>query len=195
MKKIEKFDIFTPLFKKLDKELAKKGRVVLAIDGHSASGKSTLADYLKELYNCTVFKMDDFFLQPHQRTPERLAEIGGNVDRERFEKEVLVPLSKNDEVNYRRYDCSISKLMWTEKIIPANLVVIEGVYCMHPELCGYYDLSVFLDISEDTQKERILERNSTEMAKRFFDEWIPLENRYFEYMNVKERCDVVVAVD
>ena len=34
--------------------------------------------------------MDDFFLRPEQRRPERFAEPGGNVDRERFAAEVLV---------------------------------------------------------------------------------------------------------
>lgn len=193
MRKTEENKMYMPLLSKLDEKLS-KGRVVLAIDGHSGSGKSTLAGVLKELYDCTVFKMDDFFLQPHQRTPERFDKPGGNVDRERFEEEVLVPLSKNESVSYRRYDCSTGKLMPAEIIVPAELVVIEGVYCMHPDLANYYDLTVFLDISENLQKERILKRNSPQLAQRFFDEWIPMESRYFELMNVKERCDLVVKV-
>ena len=32
--------------------------------------------------------MDDFYLQEYQRTQERYNEPGGNVDRERFKKEV-----------------------------------------------------------------------------------------------------------
>lgn len=32
--------------------------------------------------------MDDFYLQGRQRTYERLNEVGGNVDYERFAKEV-----------------------------------------------------------------------------------------------------------
>ncbi len=194
MKNIEKTNVFLPLLARLDKELS-KGRVVLAIDGHCASGKSTLADALKEIYNCIVFRMDDFFLRPEQRTTERLVEPGGNVDRERFEQEVLIPLSKNESVNYRRFDCSSGKIMPPEEIVPAKLVIVEGAYSMHPELSGYYDLSVFLDISEDLQRERILKRNSPELAQRFFDEWIPMENRYFECMNVKERCSFVVVVE
>ena len=60
---------------------------VIAIDGRAASGKSTLAEQLSTLLEADVIHMDDFFLQPYQRTPERLAEIGGNVDYERFAKE------------------------------------------------------------------------------------------------------------
>lgn len=34
--------------------------------------------------------MDDYFLQPFQRVPERLKEIGGNVDYERVKKKFLI---------------------------------------------------------------------------------------------------------
>ena len=50
----------------------------------AGSGKSVLGQLLSEVYSCNLFHMDDFFLRPEQRTAERLAEAGGNVDRERF---------------------------------------------------------------------------------------------------------------
>ena len=50
--------------------------------------------------------MDDFFLRPEQRTPERFSEPGGNVDRERFLSEVLLPLRQGEAVDYRRFDCA-----------------------------------------------------------------------------------------
>lgn len=184
---------FLPLFAKLDKRL-ETGTVKVAIEGGSASGKTTLSRLLTELYDCTVFHMDDFFLQPKQRTYERYAEVGGNIDRERFLTEVLIPLNKGEIVNYRKFDCSTLRLGDTIRIAPSKMTVIEGVYSMHPELSEHYDLSVFLEISPKLQKERILRRNSPEMAKLFFDKWIPLENIYFEKMNVKERCDMSVEI-
>ena len=69
-----------------------KNFVMVAIDGKCTSGKTTLASKLAEIYDCNVFHMDDFFLRPEQRTSERFAEIGGNVDYERFQEEVLFPL-------------------------------------------------------------------------------------------------------
>lgn len=113
---------FLPLFLKLDSMLQEK-EVLLAIDGGSAGGKTTLGKLLEQRYACNVFHMDDFFLRPMQRTKERLAEPGGNVDR-----------------------------------------------------------------------ERIMKRNTPEMAERFFTEWILLEREYFEKLHVKERCDMVISV-
>ena len=77
---------------------------------------------------------------------------------------------------------------------PKKLTVIEGAYSMHPELEKYYDFSVFLDVAPQLQKERILKRNSSQLAKRFFEEWIPLENVYFRKTNVQKRCDIIIQV-
>ena len=78
--------------KQIDALLAEKDFVIVAIDGKCASGKTTLAAELAEIYDCNVFHMDDFFLRPEQRTQQRFAESGGNVDYERFREEVLFPL-------------------------------------------------------------------------------------------------------
>ena len=187
------FILFLPLLTRLDAMLA-SGPVRLAIEGGSASGKSTLAELLREIYQCTVFHMDDFFLRPEQRTRERLAEAGGNVDRERFLAEVLEPLSRGERVCYRPFDCMRAELADPITVAPAPLTVIEGVYSMHPELADYYDLSVFLHITPEHQRERIEKRNTPPMANRFFSEWIPLENRYFNVCDTEARCDLSITV-
>ncbi len=184
---------FLPLFTELDKRLS-MGSVRLAVEGGSASGKTTLSKLIEKLYDCTIFHMDDFFLRLEQRTAERFAEVGGNVDRERFSEEVLQPLINGEIVNYRRFNCQSMRIEEGVQISPKKLTVIEGAYSMHPELKDYYNYSVFLDIYEGLQKKRIEKRNTPELAKRFFNEWIPLEKVYFEKMNVKERCDTVIKI-
>ena len=60
--------------------LARLGRPALAaIDGRCGSGKSTLAGLAAHRLGCPLFHMDDFFLPPALRTPERYAAPGGNV--------------------------------------------------------------------------------------------------------------------
>ncbi|MBR3869535.1 MAG: hypothetical protein IKM66_09505 [Clostridia bacterium] len=184
---------FLPLFAELDKRLA-EGQVKVAIEGGSGSGKTTLGRMLSDIYDCTVFHMDDFFLRPEQRTPERFAEPGGNVDRERFLSEVLQPLSIGEPFSYRKFDCSSMSLGESVTVMPKKLIVTEGAYSMHPELASYYDFSVFLDISPELQKKRITQRNTPSLAERFFNEWIPLEREYFSAMNIKEQCDMVISV-
>ena len=50
---------FLPLLAELDKRLA-KGAVKMAIEGGSASGKTTLSKMLATIYDCSVFHKDDF---------------------------------------------------------------------------------------------------------------------------------------
>lgn len=188
------FADFLQLFTEIDR-LSQKDFSVIAIEGGSASGKTTLAQTLCQVYDCNVFHMDDFFLRPEQRTSKRLEEVGGNIDRERFLEEVLIPLKKNDTVRYKRFDCATQSLCDTVTVTPKKLTVVEGVYSIHPAFSRYYNLSLFLDIASDCQKKRITNRNSPELAIRFFNEWIPMENKYFSATDIKERSDLIIRID
>lgn len=174
----------------IDEIVNKKGSCIVAIDGRCGSGKTTLAADLKKYYNCNVIHMDDFFLQPHQRTEERLGEIGGNVDYERFFSEVLLPLGRNERFSYRPFDCSTFKLGEPINVNVCSVTVVEGSYSCHPYLFDAYDLHVFLDIEPNVQLERIEKRNGKEALEVFKAKWIPLEETYFKYLNVKEKCEI-----
>ncbi len=190
----KKYVKFLPVFIAIDK-MIKQGNVKIAIEGGSASGKTTLSNVLKEIYDCGVIHMDDFFLQPYQRTHERFNEIGGNIDWERFLNEVVTPLNDEKEIAYQKFNCSTMSLKEKVNITPKQITVIEGAYSMHPKFEKYYDYSVFLNINENVQKERILKRNEKDMAKRFFNEWIPLENIYFDKTDIKNRCDLIIDIN
>ena len=184
-----------PLLTAIDRALAEQDQVILAIEGGSASGKTTLAALLARIYDSTVFHADDFFLRPEQRTPARLAEPGGNMDRERLLKEVLLPLAQGQPAVFRRYDCHTQTLLEPTTISPKALNIVEGAYSMHPLLEKYYDLSVFLRISPELQRARILRRNGPEVAERFFSTWVPLEQLYFDALRPQEHCDLLLDAD
>ncbi len=188
-----KYASLLPLLTKID-TLSEKDSTVIAIEGGSASGKTTLASILTDVYDCATIHADDFFLRPEQRTEHRLSEVGGNLDRERFSEEVVQSLMKKETVIYRPFDCSTQTLGAPVTVPKKKLTVVEGVYSTHPEFGKYYDLALFLDISSDEQRERITVRNSPGFAERFFYEWIPMENKYFEKTGIKDRCDLILHV-
>lgn len=167
------------LRKQIDALLHRQQRVIIAIDGSCTSGKTTLAEALSKIYDCNVFHMDDFFLQPHQRTPERLAEAGGNVDYERFYEEVLSKLQAGTPFSYRPYSCRTGQLAEAVEVLPKQLNLVEGTYSQHPFFGNVYDLKVFLTVTPQQQAERIRRRPSF-LHKRFFEEWIPMEQQYFQ---------------
>ena len=165
-------------------------RILIAIDGSCTAGKSTLASKLEKRFDCNVFHMDDFFLRPEQRTPERFAEPGGNVDYERFRQEVLLPLGTGEPFSYRPYDCGTGSLKAPVAVIPKRINIIEGTYSQHPYFGDAYDVKVFLDISESRRKERILQRPAF-LHKRFFEAWIPMEQLYFAHFAIASHCDIL----
>ncbi len=175
----------------MKKLLSEKNQVLLAIDGPCASGKTTLAERIALEFDGNLIHMDDFFLRPQQRTAERFAEAGGNVDRERFLEEVLLPIKKGKPFSYRPFDCGAMALGKEVQWIPKKLTVVEGSYSMHPYFGDPYDLTLFLEISPEEQLAR-LKKRSPEKLDRFLQEWIPMENRYFQAFSVKSRCNFVL---
>ena len=163
----------------IDALLTRKGAVIVAIDGKCTSGKTTLAARLAAIYDCNVFHMDDFFLRPEQRTQERFAEVGGNVDYERFKAEVLLPLRSGKAFSYRPFLCGSQTLGEPIAVSSRNLTIVEGTYSLHPYFEDPYDLKILLTVTEETQHQRILNRPQF-LHDRFFNQWIPMENRYFE---------------
>ncbi|MCH5353829.1 MAG: hypothetical protein J1E06_10240 [Acutalibacter sp.] len=182
---------YLPLYAAIENCLREKGSVNVAIDGNSGAGKTALANLLTTLFDCNVFHADDFFLPLEKRTPERLQEVGGNMDRERFREEICEPVREKKPFAYRPFDCSVMQLGEEIKVEPKQINIFEGSYSMHPDLQEYYDVKVFLSVSPAEQSNRILERNGGFMLRRFLEEWIPKENTYFEGMKIREACDLV----
>ena len=171
--------------------LAEDRPVMVAIDGPCAAGKTTLGAKLQEKFDCNLFHMDDFFLRPEQRTEARFQEPGGNVDYERFREEVLEPLKRGEAFSYRPFDCRTFTLAQPVAVVPKKLTIIEGSYSHHPYFEEPYDLKVFLTVSPELQRQRILMRPAF-LHQRFFEAWIPMENAYFEAFSVKDQSDLVI---
>lgn len=182
----------TNLFDKIKQFLSAQSSVVIAIDGRCGSGKTTLAACLARRFGGRVVHMDDFFLPAHLRTPERLAQIGGNIHTERLIAEVMSCLT-DISLCYNAYRCKKGTF---EKIaLPsAGLTIIEGSYSMLPQMQKYYDLKIFCDISTQAQKRRIISREK-ESAKNFFEKWIPMEEAYFSTHNIRQASDIILDME
>ncbi len=185
---------FEPVLMEIDKLLkSNKDNLIVAIDGKCASGKTTLAYYLQSVYDCNLFHMDDFFLREEQKTVERINEIGGNIDYERFKTEVINKLLKKQDVEYKKYSC-VDKCIekYSENVKYQRLNILEGSYSQHPYLGNVYDLKIFMNIDEKSQIQNIRMRNGEEKLKQFIREWIPKENAYFKKFVIEEDSAVNV---
>ena len=182
--------IVAEIQKRTEELLKEKEQILIAIDGSCASGKSTLAAALTEVFDCNLFHMDDFFLRPEQRSAERFSEAGGNVDYERFYREVLMPLKTGAAFGYRIFDCKSGLLAEEVLVTPKRINIMEGSYSHHPYFGNMYDLKVFLTVSPEIRDQRI-RRRLPMLQKKFFSDWIPMEQRYFETYSICEKADLV----
>lgn len=181
------------LIHKINKLISDKKRIIIAIEGGCASGKTTLANKLSEIYDANVIHMDDFFLPFSMRTKERLKEIGGNIDYERFKKEVADNVINSTPFTYGVFDCSVGKINKTVTVEPKKINIIEGVYSKHPLYNDIYDFSIFLKIDSVEQIRRLTAR-SPEKIERFINEWIPKENEYFSEFKIQKKCELVIDI-
>ena len=167
-----------PICMLLSDAMKKAERINIAIDGCAASGKSTVARLLGELFDGTVISMDDYFLPVTKKTAERLAMPGGNVDYERLKAE-LTSERYADRLVHSRFDCQKQTLLPPKVEERRAVLLIEGVYSLHPDLRDFYDISILLQTDQESQRLRILERDGDALWHRYEAEWIPLEEAYF----------------
>ena len=179
-----------PALAAVDRAAAEHPRLRVAIDGPCASGKSTLGAALQAIYDCPLIHMDDFFLRPEQRTQDRLAQPGGNVDYKRFSREVLSPLLAGQEFSYRPWSCQQGDFAPSIRVPSAPLTVVEGCYSLRPDLRDAYQLRIWTEASAECRQQRLLDRGGPACLARFEQLWIPLENRYFAEYGIADICHV-----
>jgi len=176
---------------RIEELLLKKSFLLVAIDGRCGSGKTTLAEAINELRGYPIVYMDHFYPRLKQRTEERLNEPGGNLDRERFLKEVMAPLLRQEPFSYRPYNPMVHDFSPPISITPVDVVIIEGSYSLHPELISNYDLRIFMTVDMEERIRRIRERNGEAGLEMFIEKWIPMEEHYFKTFKTEDQCDFV----
>lgn len=165
----------------------------VAIDGRCGAGKSTLAALFERVLNTPVAHMDDFFLPFSLRSPERLAQPGGNVHHERAQKQLLCHLGRGHAFGYPVFSCQTGGFEGLRLLPAAPVTVVEGSYSHHPAFGKVWDLKIFCNVEKSRQKERILARSGKEMWKNFEEKWIPMEEAYFAAFSVEEKSDIAVC--
>lgn len=181
------------IIKRLKQLPESSGNFVCAIDGMCGGGKTTLAGLLKsEIGSCEILPCDDFFLQPHQRTKERLQEVGGNIDFERLSR-VLAIFKASGVVKYQPFSCKKGELLGEVTFEKTNILILEGSYSHSEHFAKFVDLKVFVGVSKELQKERLEKREGKEKFANFENLWIPKENAYFEKFQVRENSDFQIC--
>lgn len=189
--------------KALDEVWAKQpgGRTVIAIDGLSRSGKTTLSNRIAEYLSVQnipykLFHIDDLIV-------ERMRRYGTGHDEwqeyyflqweiETLQEQFFGKLKTETEISLAFYDSGLDSHVSKKIRLPAaGIVLIEGVFLQRPEWRRYFDAAFYLDCPKDQRFERESEaakRNS----RKFPDRYWKAEQYYEETVRPKERADWVI---
>ncbi|QUG42583.1 (d)CMP kinase [Psychrobacillus sp. INOP01] len=176
----------------IKQQLTIKETVIIAIDGRCGSGKSTFASTLANELNGQIVQMDDFFLPVQLRTKERLQQAGENIHYERFNEEVIIPITRGEDIALQSYDCTTDSFKELQKLPKKFLFIIEGTYSLYQKIRDIYDVKIFMTVDSSIQVTRIKERNGIESLGIFQQKWIPLEEKYFSEYSIENHCDVTI---
>ncbi len=183
---------------------AHPGVLILAIDGHGAAGKSTIAAAVAGATAAALVHTDDFFRPASGVTggaaggsPGRAAggSAGGHAlaayyDWRRIRKRALEPLRAGRGATFRRFDWERGSGFDGAAIVhPSPLVLLEGVFSAAPELSDLVDRSVLVDTPEPVRLRRLHARITPE---EWDDDWLAAEQAYFDATRPPSSFDLVV---
>ena len=145
--------------------------VIIGIAGGSGSGKTTVADRVREACpgkTIQIIHHDSYYFDNSHLPLEKRAEI--NYDHPNaFETTLLVEhlqaLREGHGVQVPCYDyASHSRLKETALCEPADIVFVEGILVLEDvELRGLMDIRLYIDVDAD---ERVLRRMKRDILKR-----------------------------
>ena len=155
--------------------------VLVAVDGHGGTGKSTIAGKLADELSGQVVHHDDFYRVMESNARFELnAEEGARkyFDWQRLRRDVLEPLTNGENARYRKYNWGKNELGSEVMVRPLGVVIIEGVYSFRPELKQYYDIGILVDCPRSIRMNRLSTRgDEPEWTKK----WDDAEQWYFSH--------------
>ncbi|WP_214785704.1 kinase [Exiguobacterium sp. s183] len=176
---------------------------VVAIDGLSGAGKTTLVSRLSEEPTILVLHIDDYIVERDKRyetgQPESTEYYALQWDVSRLENELFRPLTEGvKELALPRYDHERDVIV--EEVIDvssAYTIVVEGIFLQRPEWRPYYDYVVYLDCPREVRYERVLNRDTylgvpEERLAKYKRRYWPGEDLYLQLVDPKRGADIVL---
>ena len=170
-------------------------RALVAIDGHSAAGKSSLARAVQAgCRQATIVQADDFYrpLDPFYRDAlDAAAGYAEYYDWQRLEDQVLRPLRAGRPARYQRYDWARNQLADWAEVGGDGPVIVEGCYSARPELRGHYD-AIALVVSSPAERAH-RQRLRADASPAWLERWDAAERHYMERFRPDTYADVVLS--
>ncbi len=154
---------------------------VVAVDGHSGAGKTTLAAELGQVLGCDVVHLDSLY--------PGWDGLAAGV--ERLAAEVLGPLARGEAAAYRQWDWARAGLGEPVRVPAERFLVVEGAGASAGEAGRYAAVRVWVDADEPTRRHRGIARDGAAYAPHW-QRWAAQEAALFAGDGTRGRADVYV---
>jgi para-aminobenzoate synthetase len=177
---------------------------LIAIDGGSGSGKSTVASAVAEKLGAALVPGDDFFAanitEEGWAQRDAKARAADSIDWHRLRREALVPLLAGKRARWQRFDFESgvrpdgTYRMLADFVVcsPASVIVLDGAYSARPELSDLIDLAVLIDVPVAVRHERLRAREERSWLNTWHARWDGAEQYYFTHVRPPSSFDLVI---
>jgi len=172
--------------------------VVVALDGRSGAGKSTIAPLVAAKVDGVVVDGDDFYAGGSGDMWDAMtaAQKVDHVIDWRRQRPLLEALRRGESIGYHPYD-------WNDEdndgpaphqihVESAQVIIVDGVYSGRPELADLVDLSVLILIDDDIRRAQLLAREGEDYRRDWEARWTEAELHYFGQVMPPEAFDLVL---
>lgn len=177
----------------LDAARARPGPFVVAIDGRSGVGKSTLAAALADRLSATVIEGDDFYAggtgilgDPPEARAARCIDW-------RAQRRVLTALRAGRAASYHAFEWEAfdsTRCARPTTVAPVPVILLEGVYAARPELRDLLDMTILCTVPDALREARLREREGE--IGPWERQWHEAEDWYFAEAATEAGFDLVL---
>ena len=181
-----------------------KSVMIIGIAGGTGSGKTTLAEHIRDAYGdrVAIIAHDNYYRRQDEKSFEDRCKT--NYDHpDAFETELLrehlSALSNGCAVDVPVYDYTVhNRSNETTRVEPKSVIVLEGILLFHDkELRDMMDLKIFVDTDADERILRRIIRDTNERGRtlesvitQYLTTVKPMHERYVEPS--KRRADIII---
>jgi para-aminobenzoate synthetase len=159
--------------------------VIIAIDGRSGAGKTTLAielaARLRNHHKVSLFHLEDIY--PGWN--------GLTAGIERYVSTVLTPLSRGERATWTSWDWERHYDGDARVTLPAEIVIVEGVGAAAAEARPLLSAVIWADSPEEVRRTRALNRDGG-TYEPFWDQWAAQEDAWLAGDDVPGSADIRV---